>query len=144
MKIVRDILDKKGAEVWTIEPSATVREALTEMAVKNVGALVVTDNKRVVGVISERDYARKVIMKGKSSLDTRVAEIMATDPICVTPSLTIGECMSRMTDKRVRHLPVLDADDTLVGLVSIGDVVAGVLSECESKVDELQSFVYGT
>jgi CBS domain-containing protein len=144
MKIVRDILEKKGSAVWTIEPSATVREALTEMAGKNVGALVVVDKARVVGVISERDYARKVVMSETSSLDALVAQVMVKDPVCVTPGHTVRECMSLMTDRRVRHLPVLDQDNSLVGLVSIGDVVSGVLSECESKVDELQSFVYGT
>ncbi len=144
MKIVRDILDKKGTTVWTIEPSATVRDALTKMAEKDVGALVVTDEGRVVGVISERDYARRVILEGRTSLDTLVRDVMAHDPCCVTPGLTIPECMSCMSEKRVRHLPVLDDANSLSGIVSIGDVVAGILSDCESKVDELKSFVYGT
>jgi CBS domain-containing protein len=144
MKLVRDILAKKGSDVWSIAPGASVREALTEMAARNVGALVVTDEGRVVGIISERDYARKVIMHGKSSLETKVAEIMADEPVCVTPAHTIAECMSRMTDRRIRHLPVLAEDGSLAGVVSIGDVVAGILSECESKVDELQSLMYGS
>jgi CBS domain-containing protein len=142
MKTVRDILDNKGAEVWTIEPQASVREALTVMADKDVGALVVTEGGRVLGIISERDYARKVIVKGRSSLDTRVADIMAREPTCMTPEQTIGECMSAVTKMRVRHLPVLE-DGSLVGLVSIGDVVAAVIHEHESKIDELESLIYG-
>jgi len=144
MKFVRDVLEKKGSSVWTIQPDATVREALTEMSNRNVGALVVADQGRVVGVISERDFARKAITQEPCSLDSPVAGVMAREPLCVKPSNTIAECMSQMTDKRVRHLPVLDDEGNLSGIVSIGDVVAGMLSECESKVDELQSFVYGT
>lgn len=142
MKTVRDILDNKGAEVWTIEPQASVREALTVMADKDVGALVVTEGGRVLGIISERDYARKVIVKGRSSLDTRVADIMAGEPTCITPEQTIGECMSVITKMRVRHLPVLESG-SLIGLVSIGDVVAAVIREHESKIDELESLIYG-
>ncbi len=144
MKMVKDILDKKGATVWTIEPDASVREALTKMAEKDVGALVVTEEGRVAGVISERDYARRVILEGRTSLETLVRDVMARDPCCVTPDRTIAECMACMSDKRVRHLPVLDDSNNLCGLVSIGDVVAATLSECESRVDELKSFVYGT
>jgi CBS domain-containing protein len=144
MKFVRDVLAKKGSSVWTIRPDATVRDALTEMSKRNVGALVVADQKRVVGVISERDFARKAVTQEPCSLDSPVADVMESEPLCVMPSNTIAECMSRMTDKRVRHLPVLNEEGSLAGIVSIGDIVAGMLSECESKVDELQSFVYGT
>jgi len=143
MKFVRDVLEKKGSSVWTVAPDATVRDALTEMSKRNVGALVVVEEERVVGVISERDFARKAIVQEPCSLDSTVADVMVTDPLCVKPENTIAECMSQMTDKRVRHLPVLDVAGNLAGIVSIGDVVAGMLSECESKVDELQSFVYG-
>jgi CBS domain-containing protein len=142
MKTVRDILDHKGAGVWTIEPQASVREALTVMADKDVGALVVAEGGRVLGIISERDYARKVIVQGRSSLDTRVADIMAREPTCIAPEQTIGECMSAITNMRVRHLPVLEGG-SLVGLVSIGDVVAAVIREHESKIDELESLIYG-
>ena len=144
MKLVNDILDTKGTTVWTIEPTATVREALTAMAAQEIGALVVTDETRVVGVISERDYARSAIMEAGASLETLVCDVMASNPSCVTPGQTIAECMSCMTDKRVRHLPVLADDDSLSGVVSIGDVVAAILSDCESKIGELESFVYGT
>jgi CBS domain-containing protein len=144
MKLVKDILDTKGTRVWTIEPTATVREALTTMADQEIGALVVTDAARVVGVISQRDYARSAMVAGRASLETLVRDVMARNPSCVTPGHTIAECMSCMTDKRVRHLPVLADDDNLGGVVSIGDVVAAILSDCAAKVDELESFVYGT
>ena len=142
MKTVRDLLEEKGRDVWTIDPGETVREALTRMADKDVGALVVTQGQSVIGVISERDYARKVIMKGKSSLETLVGDVMVRDPRCVAPTETIGACMATMTEKRVRHLPVLEGA-SLVGLVSIGDVVKSIISEHESKIDELESFIYG-
>jgi CBS domain-containing protein len=142
VKTVRDLLEEKGRDVWTIDPGETVREALTRMADKDVGALVVTQGQSVIGVISERDYARKVIMKGKSSLETLVGDVMVRDPRCVAPTETIGACMTTMTEKRVRHLPVLEGA-SLVGLVSIGDVVKSIISEHESKIDELESFIYG-
>jgi CBS domain-containing protein len=142
VKTVNDLLENKGRDVWTIDPDETVREALTRMADKDIGALVVTQGGSVIGVISERDYARKVIMKGKSSLETLVGDVMVRDPICVTPTETIGVCMATMTEKRVRHLPVLEGAG-LVGLVSIGDVVKSIISEHESKIDELESFIYG-
>ena len=143
MKFVRNILEKKGASVWTIPPEATVREGLTEMSKRNIGALVVADHARVVGVMSERDFARKAILQEPCSLDSPVADVMMREPPCVQPGNTIAECMSLMTDKRIRHLPVLDEEGNLAGMVSIGDVVASILSECESKVDELQGLVFG-
>jgi CBS domain-containing protein len=142
MKTVRDVLDEKGRDAWTIAPDATVREALSELADKGVGALVVTDGDRVVGVISERDYARKVIIKGQSSLETRVGDIMATQPRCVTQDETIGNCMALMTDRRVRHLPVLEGE-ALAGVLSIGDLVKSIISAQKSKIDELESLIYG-
>ena len=142
MKIVRDILKQKGAMVWTAQPKATVREALTEMAAHDVGALIVTERDEVVGVISERDYARKVIVQGKSSLETSVEDIMTTLPTCVTPDQTIGECMRQMTENRIRHLPVLEGID-LIGIISIGDVVAAIIGDHESKIDELESMIFG-
>ncbi len=142
MKTVRDIIKKKGDNTWTTQPNATVREALVEMSAHDVGALVVTERNEVIGVISERDYARKVIIQGKSSLEISVEDIMAKDRTCVTPNQTIGECMVQMTEKRVRHLPVVEGGN-LVGVVSIGDVVAAIIGEHESKIDELESMIYG-
>ena len=142
MKTVRDILEVKGLGVSTIDPDSSVREALSRMASKDIGALVVVERETVVGVISERDYARKVIMKGKSSLDTTVRDIMVSDPRCVGPEDSIETCMALMTDKHVRHLPVIETD-SLIGIVSIGDVVKSVITEHESKIEELESYIYG-
>ena len=142
MKIVRDILNKKGDAAWSIQPNATVREALQEMAAKEVGALIVTERDAVIGIISERDYARKVILRGKSSLETSVQDIMAKQPTCATPDQTIGECMAQMTKKHVRHLPVLEGVN-LVGVVSIGDIVAAIIGAHEAKIEELESLIYG-
>jgi len=143
VRFVREILDQKGRDVWTVAPNDTVREALTSMAEHNIGALVVTRDQQVIGVISERDFARKVIIEGTSSLETRVEDIMALSPSCVTPDTAIDECMTIMTEKRIRHLPVLDGTD-LVGLVSIGDVLKRIINECKSKVGELEGYIYGS
>jgi len=142
MKTVQEILEEKGRTVWTISPGASVREALLRMAEYNVGALVVIEGNRVVGVISERDYARKVVVKAQTSLEIPVEDIMARDPRCVMPQQTIGDCMALMTDKHVRHLPVLEGD-SLAGIVSIGDLVKSIIRAQESKIDELESLIYG-
>jgi CBS domain-containing protein len=142
MKTVQEILEEKGRTVWTIGPGANVREALLRMAEYNVGALVVTEGNHVVGVISERDYARKVVVKAQTSLEIPVEDIMARDPRCVMPQQTIGDCMALMTDKHVRHLPVLEGD-SLAGIVSIGDLVRSIIQAQESKIDELESLIYG-
>jgi CBS domain-containing protein len=142
MKTVQEILEEKGRTVWTIGPGGSVREALRRMAEYNVGALVVTEGNRVVGVISERDYARKVVVKAQTSLEIPVEDIMARDPRCVMPQQTIGDCMALMTEKYVRHLPVLEGD-SLAGIVSIGDLVKSIIRAQESKIDELESLIYG-
>jgi CBS domain-containing protein len=143
MKTVQEILEKKGHEVWTIGPKDSIREALLQMAERNVGALVVVEADRVVGVISERDYARKVIVTGLAPLEIRVEEVMVGEPRCVAPAQTVGDCMALMTDKHIRHLPVLEAGG-LVGVVSIGDLVKSTIQAQESKIDELESLIYGT
>lgn len=142
MKVVKDILQAKGHRVWSITPDATVYDALTLMAEKNVGALVVLDGDRVVGIISERDYARKVILKGKSSKDLQVREIMTSRVVFVRPEQTMAECMVLMTDKHIRHLPVL-VDNRLAGLVSIGDVVKAIIAEKEFIIGQLESYITG-
>ena len=142
MKTVQEILDDKGRDVWTTGPDASVREALVQMAQRNVGALAVTAGDRVVGVISERDYARKVIDRGNASLETRVGDLMVQEPRCVTPQQTIGDCMALMTDKHVRHLPVLEGN-RLAGILSIGDLVKSIIQAQESKIDELEGLIYG-
>lgn len=142
MKIVRDILQAKGSQVWAIPPDRSVFDALTLMAEKNVGALVVLDGDRVVGIISERDYARKVILKGKSSKEIPVREIMASPVVCIRPEQSMEECMALMTDKHVRHLPVAE-NNRLVGLISIGDVVKAIIEEKEFIIGQLENYITG-
>jgi CBS domain-containing protein len=140
---VKEILRTKGPEVWSMAPDATVYEALELMADKNVGAVLVMDANHLVGILSERDYARKVILHGKSSKDTSVREIMTPRVVYVRPEQTAEECMALMTDKRVRHLPVLE-DDQVVGVISIGDVVKNIISEQEFIIEQLERYISGT
>jgi CBS domain-containing protein len=142
MKTVRSLLEVKGYEVWTIAPDASVYEALRLMADKNVGALLVLEGGELVGVISERDYARKVVLKGRSSRDTSVRDIMTADVVSVRPDQTVEECMALMTDRRVRHLPVV-ADRRLIGIVSIGDVVKSIITEQGFMIEQLTSYIVG-
>jgi CBS domain-containing protein len=143
MKTVKQLLDAKGHNVWITAPDASVYEALKLMADKDVGALLVLDAGKPVGIISERDYARKVILKGKFSRDTLVREIMTTQLVYVRPEQTVQECMALMTDRRIRHLPVLAGAD-LVGLVSIGDLVKAIISEQEFLIQNLQDYITGS
>ena len=139
-KTVAHILGHKGQEVWSVTSSVTVFDALSTMADKNIGALVVIDAGAVVGIVSERDYARKVVLMGKDSKDTRVGQIMTPDPITVTPESTVSSCMEIMTDNRFRHLPVMDGG-TLVGVISIGDVVSAVIEEQSFLIDQLEGYI---
>jgi CBS domain-containing protein len=142
MKTVNHVLQAKGRQIWSIAPDASVFDALRLMADKEVGALLVLETGKLVGIVSERDYARKVILKGKSSLDTPVREIMTPKVICVRPQQTIQECMALMTDKRIRHLPVLD-DDKVIGVVSIGDLVKAVIEEKDFMIQQLENYITG-
>lgn len=142
MHTVKDILKEKGLKVWTISPEAKVIDALKLMADKKIGALAVMYKNQVVGIISERDYARKVILKGKSSLDTPVKEIMTCQVYCVGLETPAEECMALMTKKRIRHLPVIDKKK-LVGIISIGDVVKSIISEHKITIDNLQNYIQG-
>ncbi len=126
IQTVRHILEVKGTDVWSIGPNATVFDALRMMADKDVGALLVMEDDKVVGIISERDYARKIILHGKSSKETLVREIMSTSLYTIHPDQTVEEAMELMTNKRVRHLPVMEGDK-LVGMISIGDVVKNII-----------------
>ena len=142
MQSVGDILQVKGHAAWSIEPTATVFEALQLMAEKNVGALLVLENGRLEGIFSERDYARKIILKGKSSRDTSVRYIMTERVISVTPEQTLAECMALMTHHRVRHLPVIDAGQ-VVGVISIGDVVKAIMTQQEFTIQQLEKYITG-
>jgi CBS domain-containing protein len=142
MITVGQVLQAKGYDIWTITPDAPVYDALELMADKEVGALLVLSGEKPVGIISERDYARKVVLKGKRSIDTSVKEIMVTEVIAVRPEQPIEECMALMTEKRIRHLPVC-ADDCLVGIVSIGDVVKAIISEQEFMIEQLERYIDG-
>ena len=142
MKTVEEILKTKGREVWAITPETIVFDALKAMADKNVGALVVLDGVAVAGILSERDYARKVILLGKSSRELKAEEIMSTSVFFVTPEQNIEDCMALFTNKRVRHLPVLKNDE-LIGIISIGDVVKAIIAEQESTIKHLENYITG-
>lgn len=142
MITVKDILDQKGHKAWTLGPEATVREALELMAKKGVGALFVVEKDEVVGVISERDYARKIILMGRQSQDTPVRDIMTKEVYGVHHGTTAEECMALMTDKHIRHLPVCE-EGKLAGVVSIGDVVKAIITDQKIKIENLENYIMG-
>lgn len=141
MKTVQQILEEKSLKLLSIGPDATVYEALKLMAEKEVGALVVLDETHLIGIFSERDYARKVILHGKASKETSVREIMTAKVVCVTPLHTMDQCMALMTDKRVRHLPVLD-HKRVVGVISIGDVIKEVIADQQFQIHQLEHYIH--
>jgi CBS domain-containing protein len=141
MKTVEQMLEGKTHRLLSISPDATVYDALQTMAEYEVGALVVLDGVRLAGIFSERDYARKVILFGKSSKETLVREIMTDKVLCVRPDQTVDQCMALMTDKRVRHLPVLD-HKKVIGVISIGDVVKEVISEQRFMIEQLENYIH--
>ncbi len=143
MNTVAQLLEAKpSGNTYTVSPSTTVYDALKLMSDKNIGALVVTDGEKVAGIFSERDYARKIILMGKSSRETEVQEIMTGNVFSIKSSQSIGECMSVMTDKHIRHLPVID-DGKLTGVISIGDVVKAIISEQEDTIHHLEGYITG-
>lgn len=141
MKTVRQLLQAKGSAVYSVSPDARVFEALKLMAEKEVGALVVLDRGNLAGILSERDYARKVILHGKSSHDIPVREIMTQDVVTVQPGQTVDQCMALMTSRRIRHLPVVE-DGKLAGVVSIGDLVKEVIAEQEQTIRQLETYIH--
>ncbi len=143
MKTVSEILEKKGSTILSVSPDSTVYEALQLMAEKEVGALLVIANGELVGIMSERDYARKIVLQGKFSKETKVQEIMSSKVIYVDPTLNTEECMILMINKRVRHLPVFE-EHKLIGIISIGDVVKAVIDEKEFLIDQLFHYITGT
>lgn len=143
MANVEKLLKIKGNHTWSIRPQATVFEALQKMADKEAGALLVIEDEKLVGIFTERDYARKLVLKGRFSRDTAVSELMTQDVLYVEPHNSIEDCMVLMTNKRVRHLPVMD-NERLVGIVTIGDVVKQVISDQESKIAQLEKYIAGS
>lgn len=143
MKTVREILLGKGDQVWTISPNSTVYDALKLMAEKGIGAVLVAEGEIVKGIMSERDYARKIILLGKSSKETKVSEIMSDKVIYVGKEMRTSECMALMINKKIRHLPVME-DQKLAGLISIGDVVKAVIDEKEFLIDQLVNYITST
>jgi CBS domain-containing protein len=142
METIRQILDKKGNDVYSVAPDTTVFETLTLMADKNIGAVLVLDNGKLCGIMSERDYARKIALKGKWSKETPVKEIMSKEVICIEPEQTIENAKAIMISKRVRHIPIMK-DNELVGIVSIGDIVNAVLDQKTFMIDQLYTYIQG-
>ncbi|HMU42313.1 MAG TPA: CBS domain-containing protein [Ignavibacteriaceae bacterium] len=143
MKTVREILLNKGNQVWTISPDSTVYDALKLMSEKEIGAVLVCEGDNIKGIMSERDYARKIILQGKLSKETKISEIMSDKVIYVNPEMRTNECMALMINKKIRHLPVLE-DQKLAGLISIGDVVNAVIDEKEFLIDQLVNYITST
>lgn len=142
MQTVADILGSKGREIWTVKPTDTVLEALRVMAEHDIGAVAVLDGEKLVGIFTERDYARKVVLIGRASRDSAVRDIMTHKVMCVAPDRPVNECMALMTEHRLRHLPVLH-QKRVVGIVSIGDLVKATIEEQEFTITQLQSYVTG-
>jgi CBS domain-containing protein len=137
---VKDILKNKGNAVFSVEPHVMVFKAIELMCEKNIGGLLIVDNEKLAGIFTERDYARKLILKGKSSKDTPISELMTKNLFTVSPETSIEICMQMMTDKHIRHLPVTD-DDKLVGMISIGDVVRFIIEEQKSIIEHLENYI---
>ena len=142
MTTASDILEDKGSDVWSVSPDDTVFEAIRLLADKGVGALLVMDGDKLVGIVTERDYARKVILAGKASRDTPVREVMTAKVLYVTPERTLDQCLGLMTEIKARHLPVLDGE-RVVGILSIGDLVRAKLAEQNFLIDQLRQYIAG-
>jgi CBS domain-containing protein len=141
MTTVKQLLDIKGRNILSISPNDSVYAAVERMSENNVGALLVLENGKLVGILSERDYARKVILKGKSSKNTLIREIMTPDVLCVSPETTVEECMALLTENRVRHLPVMEGGK-LTGIVSIGDLVKQIISDKDFTIQQLEHYIH--
>lgn len=142
MKLVKHLLDAKGSDVISIAPAASVFDAIKLMADRAVGSLLVMDGDKIIGIVTERDYARKVILLGRSSETTKVEQVMSTEVITATAEQTVRECMTLMTEKRIRHLPVV-ADDKVIGMISIGDLVQAIISDQQHEIEQLEQYISG-
>lgn len=140
MAKIKQVLQGKGHDVWSIDPEASVLDALSLMADKEVGALAVTQADKLVGVVTERDYARKVVLQGRSSKSTKIKDIMTSRVAYARPDQTVEECMAVMTDKRIRHLPVMDGEK-LLGIISIGDLVKSIIEEQQQVIEQLEQYI---
>ena len=142
MGTVRNLLEKKGYTVYSVSPDSSVYDALEDLEEKNLGGLVVVENDKLIGVFTERDYARKVILKGRSSRETRVSDIMTNRPIYVSPDNTIEDCMQLMNNKHIRHLPVME-NNKLIGVISISDIIRHIISEKDFIIENLEQYITG-
>lgn len=142
MKLVKHLLDSKGHDVISVAPDLSVFDAIKLMADKLVGSLIVMDGEQLRGIVTERDYARKVIIKGRSSESTHVSEIMSTDVLTTSSSQTVNQCMELMTERRIRHLPVVEGD-RVIGMISIGDLVQAIIADQQEAIEQLESYISG-
>ena len=142
MKLVKHLLDRKGRHIISVNPEDSVLDAIRLMAEKSIGSLVVMKDQELLGIMSERDYARKVIIKGKSSESTAVSEIMTVNVFTTSSSATVNECMSLMTEKKIRHLPVVE-DNTVIGMISIGDLVGAIIADQQEEIEQLEHYISG-
>ena len=142
MKLVKHVLDAKGGDIISIAADASVLEAITTMAERSIGSLLVMDGSTLKGIVTERDYARKVIVKGRSSKSTQVKEIMTADVYTASVEQTVNDCMTIMTERRIRHLPVVE-NDNVVGMISIGDLVQAIISDQQEEIQQLEQYISG-
>ncbi|MGI9221076.1 MAG: CBS domain-containing protein [Woeseiaceae bacterium] len=142
MKLVKHLLDRKGRRIFAVKPDDSVLEAIRVMAEKNIGAVAVMQDDKLVGIMSERDYARKVIVKGRASDKTPVADIMTSEVLTTSNSETVNDCMEMMTDRKIRHLPVVE-EGTVVGMISIGDLVEAIIADQQEEIEQLEHYISG-
>ena len=142
MKLVKHLLEAKGSNIISIQPDASVLDAIKLMAEKGIGSLVVTEGEALQGIVTERDYARKVIIKGRASDSTKISEIMTADVVTASSDKTVNQCMALMTEKKCRHLPVVD-DGELVGMISIGDLVQAIIADQAEEIEQLEHYISG-
>jgi len=142
MKLIKHLLDRKGRDIISVKPETSVLDAIRLMAEKGIGSLVVMEDQELLGIMSERDYARKVIIKGRSSESTAVSEIMTANVFTTSSSETVSDCMSVMTEKKIRHLPVVE-DNVVIGIISIGDLVEAIISDQQEEIEQLEHYISG-